>query len=84
MDIIGYLVIGAIAGMAAGWYIGVRTTASFVPSIVAAMVAGVVGGLLTRMLGAAEPPSFLGAAVCAVLATIAVWIVRKTRVSRER
>jgi uncharacterized membrane protein YeaQ/YmgE (transglycosylase-associated protein family) len=78
MDVIGYLVIGLIAGAVSGWFIGVRTVEGCLPTLVVGIIGAVIGGWLSRELGAGQTQGFFGATIFAIVGAIVVRIVLKT------
>jgi uncharacterized membrane protein YeaQ/YmgE (transglycosylase-associated protein family) len=83
MEILGFLVVGLIAGTVSGWFIGVRAIDSFIPSMVVGMVGGVLGGWLSRQAGAGQPQGFMGAVLFAIVGAIAIRIVLKVLEGRR-
>ena len=45
MDLIGWIILGFVAGSISGWFVGDRTAKGCLPTIVVGMVGGVIGGL---------------------------------------
>jgi uncharacterized membrane protein YeaQ/YmgE (transglycosylase-associated protein family) len=75
MEVLGYLVIGLIAGTASGWIVGTRSVQGCLPTLVVGMVGAVVGGWLSRELGAGDPQTFLGATLVAIVGAVVARIV---------
>lgn len=75
MEIIGYLVIGIIAGGVSGWFVGVRSVDGCLPTLAVGLIGGVVGGWLSRELGVGDAQGFIGATVIAIIGAVLVRIV---------
>jgi uncharacterized membrane protein YeaQ/YmgE (transglycosylase-associated protein family) len=65
MDIIGWIVVGFVAGALSGYAIGDRTARGCLPNVLVGVVGGVVGGWLAEALGFGQTSGFLGAVVVA-------------------
>lgn len=78
MEIIGYLVIGIIAGGVSGWFVGVRSVSGCLPTLAVGLIGGIVGGWLSRELGLGDAQGFVGATILAIIGAIVVRIVLKT------
>lgn len=50
-DLLGWIVIGLLAGSISGWFVGTRSVQGCLPTIVVGILGAVVGGWLTRELG---------------------------------
>lgn len=75
MDIIGWLIIGLIAGSISGWVVGLRSVQGCLPTIVVGIIGGVIGGWLVDQMALGRVQGFVGALVVATLGAIAVRIV---------
>jgi uncharacterized membrane protein YeaQ/YmgE (transglycosylase-associated protein family) len=75
VDLIGWIILGFLAGAISGWFVGVRSAQGCLPTIVVGILGGVVGGWLAREMDFGEPGSFLGALVVAVFGAIIVRLV---------
>ncbi len=75
MDVIGWLVLGLLAGSISGWIVGVRSVEGCLPTIVVGVIGGVVGGWLVGQLGLGQVQGFIGALVVATLGAVVVRIV---------
>ena len=78
MDLIGYLVIGLIAGGVSGWFVGVRSVEGCLPTLIVGVIGAAIGGWLSRELGAGQTQGLFGAAIFAIIGAIVVRIVLKT------
>lgn len=75
MSLIGWIVIGFIAGSISGWIIGDRTARGCLPKILVGIVGGIVGGWLSRELGLGDAPGFFGAILFASVGAILVRLI---------
>ncbi len=60
-DLLGWIVIGLLAGSISGWFVGTRSVQGCLPTIVVGILGAVVGGWLTRTLGNGPAEGFIGA-----------------------
>jgi uncharacterized membrane protein YeaQ/YmgE (transglycosylase-associated protein family) len=74
-DLIGWIVIGLLAGAISGWFVGTKSVQGCLPTIVVGILGAVIGGYLARGLGNDPVQGFLGALVFAILGSIIVRIV---------
>jgi len=74
-DLLGWIVIGFIAGSISGWFVGTRSVQGCLPTIVVGVLGAVVGGWLMRELGNGPTGSFIGAIAVAILGSIIVRLV---------
>lgn len=74
-DLLGWIVIGLLAGSISGWFVGTRSVQGCLPTIVVGILGAVVGGWLTRELGNGPAQGFLAALVLAIVGSIIVRIV---------
>jgi uncharacterized membrane protein YeaQ/YmgE (transglycosylase-associated protein family) len=77
MDLIGWIVIGFLAGSISGWFVGVRSAQGCLPTILVGVIGGIVGGWLSRELGFGDVEGFLGALVFATIGAVLVRILLK-------
>jgi uncharacterized membrane protein YeaQ/YmgE (transglycosylase-associated protein family) len=75
MGLIGWIVIGFIAGSISGWIVGDRSARGCLPKILVGIVGGIIGGWLSRELGFGDVEGFLGAVIFASLGAILVRVV---------
>jgi uncharacterized membrane protein YeaQ/YmgE (transglycosylase-associated protein family) len=83
MDLIGYLIIGLLAGGISGWAVGVRSVSGCLPTIVVGVLGAVIGGWIVQGLGFGTASGFLGALVVAILGAILVRIVLRAIENRN-
>jgi uncharacterized membrane protein YeaQ/YmgE (transglycosylase-associated protein family) len=74
-DLLGWIIIGLLAGSISGWFVGTRSVQGCLPTIVVGILGGVVGGWLTRQLGNGQTEGFFGALALAIIGSIIVRIV---------
>lgn len=77
MSVVGWLVIGFLAGSISGWFVGVRSAQGCLPTIVVGIVGGFVGGWVSEQMGFGQVQGFVGALVFATLGGILVRMVLK-------
>jgi uncharacterized membrane protein YeaQ/YmgE (transglycosylase-associated protein family) len=75
MGVIGWIVIGFIAGSISGWIVGDRTARGCLPKILVGIVGGIIGGWLSRELGFGDVQGFFGAILFASLGAILVRLI---------
>jgi uncharacterized membrane protein YeaQ/YmgE (transglycosylase-associated protein family) len=74
-DVLGWIVIGFVAGSISGWFVGTRSVQGCLPTIVVGILGAVVGGWLTRQLGNGQTEGFIGAIAVAIIGSIIVRII---------
>lgn len=77
-DVIGWIVLGLLAGGISGLVVGVRSVEGCLPTIVVGILGAVVGGWLVRQMGLGQAEGFVGAVVVATLGAIVVRIILRT------
>lgn len=82
MSLIGWIVIGFIAGSISGWIVGDRTARGCLPKILVGIVGGIVGGWLSSELGFGDVQGFLGAIVFASVGAILVRLILRALENR--
>jgi uncharacterized membrane protein YeaQ/YmgE (transglycosylase-associated protein family) len=75
MNVIGWLVIGFLAGSISGWFVGVRSAQGCLPTIIVGISGGFIGGWLSEEMGLGQVQGFIGALVFATLGAVVVRIV---------
>jgi uncharacterized membrane protein YeaQ/YmgE (transglycosylase-associated protein family) len=75
MNIVGWIVIGFLAGSISGWFVGTRSAQGCLPTIIVGIVGGIIGGWLAGQLGFGSVQGFLAALIFATLGAVAVRIV---------
>ena len=84
LDLIGWIIIGLLAGSISGWFVGTRSVQGCLPTMVVGIVGGVVGGYLARGLGNGPVEGFIGALVFATLGSIVVRLILRAIEGRGR
>ena len=74
-DVVGWIILGFLAGGISGWFVGTRSVQGCLPTIVVGILGAVVGGWLTRQLGNGQTEGFIGAIAVAIIGSIIVRIV---------
>jgi uncharacterized membrane protein YeaQ/YmgE (transglycosylase-associated protein family) len=75
MNIIGWIVIGFLAGSISGWFVGTRSAQGCLPTVIVGIVGGVIGGWLASQLGFGSVQGFIAALIFATLGAVIVRIV---------
>ena len=74
-DLIGWIVIGLLAGSISGWFVGTRSVQGCLPTIVVGILGGVIGGWLARELNGQPVSGFIGALVFATIGSMVIRFV---------
>ena len=75
MDVVGWIVVGFLAGAISGMLVGGKTARGCLPNIVVGILGGVVGGWLATQMGFSQVNGFIAAVVVAVLGSLIVRLV---------
>jgi uncharacterized membrane protein YeaQ/YmgE (transglycosylase-associated protein family) len=75
IDLLGWIILGLIAGSISGWFVGTRSVQGCLPTVVVGILGAIVGGWLARELGYNQVEGFIGALVFAVLGSIVVRLI---------
>jgi uncharacterized membrane protein YeaQ/YmgE (transglycosylase-associated protein family) len=76
--LIGWIILGFLAGAISGWFVGTRSVQGCLPTIVVGVLGGAIGGWLSRELGFGQIESFIGALVFAIIGSIVVRLVLRS------
>ncbi len=74
-DLLGWIIIGLLAGSISGWFVGTRSVQGCLPTIVVGIMGAVLGGWLTRQLGNGPAEGFIGALALAIIGSIIVRLI---------
>ncbi|HXG26813.1 MAG TPA: GlsB/YeaQ/YmgE family stress response membrane protein [Candidatus Binatia bacterium] len=74
-DLIGWIIIGLLAGGISGWFVGTKSVQGCLPTIVVGILGAVVGGWLARSINNEPATGFIGALAFAILGAIVVRLV---------
>ena len=74
-DLIGWIIIGLLAGAISGWFVGTKSVQGCLPTIVVGILGALIGGYLARGLNDEPVQGFIGALAFAILGSIVVRIV---------
>jgi uncharacterized membrane protein YeaQ/YmgE (transglycosylase-associated protein family) len=74
-DLLGWIIIGLLAGSISGWFVGTRSVQGCLPTIVVGILGGVVGGWLARQLGNGPVEGLIGALAFATIGSIVVRLI---------
>jgi uncharacterized membrane protein YeaQ/YmgE (transglycosylase-associated protein family) len=75
IDLLGWIILGLIAGSISGWFVGTRSVQGCLPTVVVGILGAIVGGWLAQQLGYSQVEGFIGALVFAVLGSIVVRLI---------
>jgi uncharacterized membrane protein YeaQ/YmgE (transglycosylase-associated protein family) len=75
MDIVGWIVVGFLAGWLSALVVPGRTARGCLPNILVGILGGIVGGWLARELGFTGPSSFIGAVLVAFVGAVVVRVI---------
>lgn len=77
MDIVGWVVVGFLAGALSGLVVGGRTARGCLPNILVGILGGLIGGWLAReLLDVEQTVGFLSALVVAFIGAVIVrWLL---------
>jgi uncharacterized membrane protein YeaQ/YmgE (transglycosylase-associated protein family) len=74
-DLLGWIILGLLAGSISGWFVGTRSVQGCLPTIVVGILGAIVGGWLARQLGYGQIEGFFSALLFAIVGGIVVRIV---------
>jgi uncharacterized membrane protein YeaQ/YmgE (transglycosylase-associated protein family) len=84
MDIIGWIIIGFLAGAMSGAVVGGRTARGCLPNVVVGVLGAIVGGWLAQQLKFGQAQGFLAALVVAIAGAIVVRVLLEAISPRDR
>jgi uncharacterized membrane protein YeaQ/YmgE (transglycosylase-associated protein family) len=74
-DLLGWIVIGLVAGAVSGMLVGGNTARGCLPNIVVGVLGAILGGWLAQVLGFGQIGGFLAALVVAIVGAIFVRVI---------
>jgi uncharacterized membrane protein YeaQ/YmgE (transglycosylase-associated protein family) len=77
LGILGWIVVGFLAGAISGALVGGRTARGCLPNIVVGILGGIVGGFLAQQMGFSQTNGLIAAIVVAVFGARVVRLVLK-------
>jgi uncharacterized membrane protein YeaQ/YmgE (transglycosylase-associated protein family) len=72
MSVIGWIVVGGLAGWISAALIGARTARGCLPNLVIGVVGGLIGGWVATALGFSTAQGFIAAVIVAVFGSLIV------------
>jgi uncharacterized membrane protein YeaQ/YmgE (transglycosylase-associated protein family) len=84
MDILGWIIVGFLAGAISGAVVGGRTARGCLPNVVVGILGAIVGGWLARQMGFGVGEGFLAAIVVAIGGSIVVRLFLELMSPRDR
>ena len=83
MDIVGWVILGFIAGVLSGAVVGGRTARGCLPNVVVGVLGAIVGGWLARQMGFGQAEGFIAAVVVAVFGAIVVRVILEAMTPKD-
>jgi len=77
LGILGWIVVGFLAGAISGALVGGRTARGCLPNIAVGILGGIVGGWLAQQMGFSQTNGLIAAIVVAVFGALVVRLVLK-------
>jgi uncharacterized membrane protein YeaQ/YmgE (transglycosylase-associated protein family) len=77
-DVLGWIVLGLLAGAISGWFVGTKSVQGCLPTIVVGIIGGVIGGWLSVQLGFGQVEGFIGALVFAIIGSMVVRLILRS------
>jgi uncharacterized membrane protein YeaQ/YmgE (transglycosylase-associated protein family) len=84
MDILGWIIVGFLAGAISAAVVGGRSARGCLPNIVVGILGAIVGGWLARQMGFGVGEGFLAAVVVAIGGSIVVRLILELLNPRDR
>ena len=75
MNVIGWIVVGFLAGAISGALVGGKTARGCLPNVVVGILGGLIGGWLATDLGFTNVQGFIAAVVVAVFGSVIIRLV---------
>ncbi len=83
MDVVGWIVVGFIAGALSGMLVPGRAARGCLANILVGVLGGIVGGYIGRQLAFGDPQGFLAAVVVALVGAVIVRLVLEALAPRD-
>ena len=77
-DVLGWIILGLLAGAISGWFVGTKSVQGCLPTIVVGILGGVIGGWLSVQLGFGQVEGFISALVFAVVGSVVVRLLLRS------
>lgn len=84
LDLLGWIIIGLLAGGISGWFVGTRSVQGCLPTMVVGILGGVIGGWLVRETGNGQVSGFFGALAFATIGSIIVRLILRALENSNR
>jgi uncharacterized membrane protein YeaQ/YmgE (transglycosylase-associated protein family) len=84
MDLLGWIILGFIAGAISGALVGGRTARGCLPNVVVGVLGAIVGGWLAQQLGFDKVRGFFTAILVAIGGSIVVRVILEALSPRDR
>jgi uncharacterized membrane protein YeaQ/YmgE (transglycosylase-associated protein family) len=75
MGLIGWIVVGFLAGALSGAVVGDRTARGCLPNILVGVIGGIVGGWIATQMGFDQTRGFIAAVVVAFVGAVVVRLI---------
>ncbi len=83
MDVVGWIVVGFIAGALSGMLVPGRAARGCLANILVGVIGGIVGGYIGRRLAFGDPQGFLAAVVVALVGAVIVRLLLEALSPRD-
>lgn len=83
MELIGWIILGFLAGAISGALVGGRTARGCLPNIVVGVLGAIVGGWIARQLGFEQTTGLIAALIVAVVGAVVVRVFLEAVSPRE-
>lgn len=83
-DVLGWIILGFIAGALSAAVVGGRTARGCLPNIVVGILGAIVGGWVAQQLGFERATGFIAAVVVALIGAIIVRVILEAVSPRDR
>jgi uncharacterized membrane protein YeaQ/YmgE (transglycosylase-associated protein family) len=75
MGLLGWIVVGFLAGALSGAVVGDRTARGCLPNIVIGVIGGILGGFIATQLGFDQTRGFIAAVIVAFVGAVVVRLI---------